>query len=244
MSTSRLLALLGAACGCSLPAAPDSPDGGRFDERALSVGREMVDLGCTSVGRIEVEQVRVENRLDVEVGPVLTPFAGEVPPELRRAEDGCAGVKLGPHQSCQITLAFAPQRPMQLMARLDLNAFPYPFLRVPVLARADHPARLRVSPAVHDFGAVALGAVSAPVVIAFTNGADTPVQLAAALEGSPDFETIEDGCTMQAVAPGGSCALTVRFAPKSTGPQSARATFKVPRRCLEIEPAALSGTAE
>lgn len=85
----------------------------------------------------------------------------------------------------------------------------------------------QLTPSAQAFGPVTTGTVGAAESITVTNAGSAPLSVTgASLSGTApgDFAVSSSGCAAP-VAPGGSCALSVRFAPKATGARSATLTL-------------------
>jgi hypothetical protein len=81
-------------------------------------------------------------------------------------------------------------------------------------------AAVAISPPAVDFGSQALGTTSAPRTITITDTGTAPVFFNGTPQQGLDFNRTADDCVGIQIAPGGSCTLTVVFAPTVTGPRS------------------------
>jgi uncharacterized repeat protein (TIGR01451 family) len=85
-----------------------------------------------------------------------------------------------------------------------------------------------VSPASVDFGSQALGSTSASKIVTFSDTGSASIALgSASLSGANpgDFTITSDGCSNTTIAPSGSCAVNVAFAPTATGARGATLSF-------------------
>jgi len=89
-------------------------------------------------------------------------------------------------------------------------------------------ATLSLTPATQDFGSVALGRTSAVVVFTVVNRGTSPTKgLSVGLggTGATDFAITVNNCGA-ALSPGGTCAVSVNFAPRSIGVKAASLDLK------------------
>ena len=86
------------------------------------------------------------------------------------------------------------------------------------------PAVATAGPTSLGFGAQAQGTIGAAHTVTVTAGSE-PLQISRVQSSgtdAADFIVSSDECTGETLQPGGECTLTVRFAPSSTGPRSAK----------------------
>jgi hypothetical protein len=84
-------------------------------------------------------------------------------------------------------------------------------------AAADSGALLRLKPAKHDFGQVAVTHSSSPLVVTVTNKSKTdPVAFTSIVAAEP-FSIQSDKCSGSPLAAGSSCKLEVVFSPTAAG---------------------------
>jgi N-acetylneuraminic acid mutarotase len=89
-------------------------------------------------------------------------------------------------------------------------------------------ALLTTTPDSLTFGQQPLNTSSAPRTVMLTNGGTTSARVASVTLGglnASDFATGADSCTGAVIAPGGSCAVSVNFAPRFLGTRSAVLTI-------------------
>ncbi|HEV8176878.1 MAG TPA: choice-of-anchor D domain-containing protein, partial [Gemmatimonadales bacterium] len=129
---------------------------------------------------------------------------------------------LKPSNGCGIGVTFNPgNAPGTRNAQLELsNDGTVDPLVIPLTATALAGPVAQVTPALYDFGAVAVGSVSFSQTFTVINTGDSPLQIQQLLilSGTPQlFPITGDSCSGQFVNPGGACQFTVRFQPSSTG---------------------------
>lgn len=89
---------------------------------------------------------------------------------------------------------------------------------------AGQPVRsLQVSPALSDFGTVAVGATSAPLTVTLTSLGNQPIEVTSIPEPGQGFARRGGNCAAAPfpLAPGATCTLTYTFSPIGVGPASA-----------------------
>ncbi|MFN8512849.1 MAG: choice-of-anchor D domain-containing protein [Chloroflexia bacterium] len=144
--------------------------------------------------------------------------------------DTCSGQTLNPGVSCTLSVVFNPTTtgPLGGVITLTDNAPSGGSTQTISLTGIGITAQVSVVPASLDFGNVQVGAVSPAQTVTVTNVGAGPVSLSTiALGGTnaADFEVLDNTCTSGAGAAtlpaGGSCTVSVRFKPGSTGAKSA-----------------------
>ena len=160
-----------------------------------------------------------------------------------RVASACAtGMTLGPGESCEVNVTFAPVLPGQTSGALWLRQTSttrdqlLTFYGRGIATSVAGTAAIAFTPAVADFGTVALGTASPWHSIALTNVGNAPlVPSALVINGSHpyDFGTISHGdpadCAAgRAVAAGASCTLNFTFAPAAAGARSGRLVVDAP----------------
>ena len=206
---------------------------GTGTERAakLVFAPDEVDFGAVAVGaEPAARRLTVTNRGDAEAR-VAAVRPAERESGFRVREDACSGAVLVPGGACAVSVAFAPAAAgaAETPLRVELEGGePGPWVR---LAGVGEGVRMTAAPARLDFGAVRTGQ-SAERGVTVANPSRVAITLRrVAVEGADaaDFR-LAGGCAEGArLAPGGSCTLSVRFAPAETGERVAR---------LVVEPAA------
>jgi hypothetical protein len=154
-------------------------------------------------------------------------------PNFQISADGCSGTLLLPSVSCSLEIAFAPQPSTALSPALnyfvELNTLQCAGStttnceidagRFPVELTANLPSPLRMTPGAGlYFGNQKKGQASSPLTLTIFNDPKDPKAATVNFTGnvvSGDY-TETDNCA-PSLAPGGSCTMTVIFAPKIVG---------------------------
>jgi hypothetical protein len=213
-----------AAAGDAL--APSDGRGGAIERamRTLVIDKDAHDFGAldcgeaTQVFRVRNTGVAPSGVLDVKVND----RTGATKKPFRLAMDECGGRRLGPGETCALSVSFTSTGGGATAYRAELNVWGNPGggLYVPLTGAESWRHSLVLEPAVHDFGPVAVGSVSQPVglVLRDERKLELVPELASVL-GGPWFQVVDDGCSRRTIAPGQSCSVQVRFAPIRSGEQ-------------------------
>ncbi len=138
------------------------------------------------------------------------------------------GVTLAPGASCITAVRFAPTSTGMKTSTGRVSATPGGSVDAALAGTGIGSAALAMSPPIADFGSVAVGGTSAPVVFTVTNiGGSASGSLMGALADPTDF-TVDIGastCLFATLAPTASCTVTIRFTPTSTGAKSTTASL-------------------
>jgi len=140
----------------------------------------------------------------------------------------CAGASLAANATCQVLVRFAPTATGARTATVTIptNAADSP--STVALSGTGTAPEAGPSPTAIDFGVQQVGETSVAHVVTLNNPgtADLHVSgLTVTGANAGDFSTSGDTCTGATVAPGGSCVVSVRFAPAAGGDRSATLTF-------------------
>ncbi len=137
--------------------------------------------------------------------------------------DGCSGAILPAAGTCTVAVLFNPTVAGARAATLRAQAATGTPATSDLTGNGESLAVLEVTPTAADFGSVATGSNSATVAFTVTNtGGGASGVPAIALTGvqSTQFNIVSNGCTA-AIPGGGSCMVTVRFSPTTTGIKTA-----------------------
>jgi hypothetical protein len=140
----------------------------------------------------------------------------------------CAGASLAAGSTCQILVRFSPSATGARSATVSIptNAADSP--STVALSGTGTAPQAGVTPPSIDFGVQEVGGSSAPQLVTLSNPgtADLHVTgLTVTGTNAGDFTTSGDTCTGATVAPGGSCVVSVTFAPGAGGDRSATLGF-------------------
>jgi hypothetical protein len=161
---------------------------------------------------------------------------------------GASPFTLTPNTSCQVSVAFAPTSSGATTASLDFSSNDpvNPSKSVNLSGTGTSPT-VNISGGPLAFGDQNAGTQSAPMVVTVSNdaSANEAATVSAALGGANagDFAITSNGCTL-AVAPGGSCQVSVAFGPAAAGAKSASLNFTTNDPANPAPSVALSGAGQ
>lgn len=140
----------------------------------------------------------------------------------------CAGATLAAGNSCAVVLHFTPAATGARTATLSIthNAGNSPSTLA--LSGTGTAPQAGPSPTSVDFGVQQVGGTSVAHVVTLSNPGTAPLHVSGlSVTGAnpADFPTSGDTCRGATVAPGGSCVVSVRFAPAAGGDRSATLAF-------------------
>lgn len=202
-----------------------------------------VDLGAATVGSHgEVRTIVLTNHGNFAGGYFIAVIAGGDSASFQLLDESCTGEPVAPEATCLARVRFTPQSPGPKRARLalfgDAEGGTMIFLEGEGLA-----PEATLAPGGFDFGAAPLGSHGAAHTFTVRNEGAAALALdGVSLVGAdPDqFALAGDECTDAVLAPGGECAVRVRFAPDRAGAASARLRIAGPAGPFA---ATLAGTA-
>jgi len=193
---------------------------------------------------------RVTNQSDVAVTLGLLDQSGSV--EFPIARDGCSGKRLGPGQTCAVSIVFVPVTTGQEMATLKLTAsaprVASETVRATLYGTGARPrvAALATNPDAINFGRHVVGSASAVRRVTITNllaepltlitvapvavgSAGTPRAAGAPFLVSAASTTCRDAELRGRNSSGDRCVVDVRFQPRAEGVTSALLAISRPR---------------
>ena len=186
-----------------------------------------IDLGEVRVGEERRGSARVLNRGRAPLTVERVELGGAAS-EIEVIDDRCARRQVAPGEHCTVSVRFAPTTEGRRRADLRIvhNAGAPLVVGLEAVATAAPRGALRVDVGGVDFAPVVVGAVgSAPSPVTLRNAGDGPVRLEALrLVGAhpEDFRIDGAGCgTGHVLAPGETCRVLLRFAPRAAGERSA-----------------------
>jgi hypothetical protein len=146
-----------------------------------------------------------------------------VRPRLSSAGDfaivgGCR-TGLRAHQSCAVTVSFAPKASGRRTARLTI-ALSGGSKLVAALSGSGRIVAPTLTPSSHDFGTFVVGRRSAPVTFRLTAGSLPLTKSAVQTSNGREFPIDAASCP-QTLQPGSGCSIDVTFAPADEGRRSA-----------------------
>jgi hypothetical protein len=207
------------------------------------------DFGSVSLGASSALQkftVKNTGNEDLVVSSVGIGGISSVDYAIPAAGDLCTGATLVPGAFCSVKVRFQPvsgpgSRPATLS--VDSNAAGSPD-SVPLTGTATPTAGLVISPSPFDYGDVALNTSSPAQKFTVKNVSPDPVHVTSAGTGAEaaTFPVGANTCTGAVLAPGATCWVKVRFAPRG-GPGARSGMLHVSSDAPSPALASLSGTA-
>jgi hypothetical protein len=213
---------------------------------ALSASPSSGSFGTVAVGSKSAPvSITLSNTGGTATGVLSSSVGGTGGAVFAIDSDGCSGSPLPPGQSCAVKLHFAPTAAGNQQAALDVGdgSVSASAALTGTGAMSAPPGTLAVTPTTQDFGTLATGSTSAPVSFTFANGggsATPPLTVTLTGADSADFQ-LTDPCSGKPLAVGGSCKVSIAFAPSATGSQTA--SLAGAAQGLGTTTASLSGTA-
>jgi hypothetical protein len=203
-------------------AAPDAAVVGA----ALSISATSQDFGDVGVGRQSAQAAwTLRNAGTAASGRITVELVGGGAAHFQLT-DGCSNGTLDVGATCDLRLMFAPTEAGARTATLRARATPGGEVAVVVVGNGLAPGALVADPEALAFGAVDLGAPSAPRPITIRNsGGEASSALTVTIADADSFDVTEDGCAGRALAPGATCTLAVAFSPGSVGVKSSSITL-------------------
>jgi hypothetical protein len=214
---------------------------------AISLSASSLDFDTESVDFFSVTQtVTLTNS---SVVPVIISSTGititGTNPEDFLETDICAGTTIAPGTSCTIDVTFGPGDAGTRSAVLSItdNAGDSP--QHVALSGIGQFAVAGVSPLALDFGAQVVGTRSAVKRVTVHNNSQADLGIfaifGADFDTTGEFTATTSDCFVDAIAPGESCTLDVRFMPQATG-SATGALFIYDNAAQSPQTVSLSGT--
>ena len=177
----------------------------------------------TAVGQSSVSQtVTVKATGAASLNITAVGFAGANPGDFTET-DTCAGVSLKPGTTCTVKVVFVPQQAGARGALLTVTAnVAGGQLQLPVAGTGLAAGAITLQPTSLSFGTAATATTTTAQTINIQNNGGVQVTVASVVVSAP-FKRITNTCGTT-LAAGGSCAVTIAFAPTATGPASGTLT--------------------
>jgi hypothetical protein len=219
---------LGAHSAASLDIPNDSGSGlahvalgGTGTQPALSTSTRALDFGDQRVGTTSTSRrITVTNTGAGALAISAVSLLGGDAAQYMLAADYCSGRAVTAGLSCTIDVVFAPgatgAHAATVAIRSDAQTSPD---QVSLSGSGTVPA-IALAPARKDFGAVTLGASSAPATFTVSNSGTSPLTVSAASLTGTDarhYLRSADRCTGQVLAPNATCTVLIAFRPASVG---------------------------
>ncbi|MBN8279470.1 MAG: choice-of-anchor D domain-containing protein [Gammaproteobacteria bacterium] len=195
-----------------------------------------VPFGSTAIGTTLTRTVTVANEGNADL--VIGTLTGLAPP-FSLGADNCSGQTVAPAGSCTVDVDFSPAAVGAASDSLDIpsNDASTPVATVTVSGTGTSTATPDISvtdntlPAddlLVPFGNVTEG-TTRDRTVTVTNAGGLNLVIGAVAGSNPvaaPFSIVSDDCSSETLAPGGSCIITLRYAPPATG--SAADTLDIP----------------
>ncbi len=155
-------------------------------------------------------------------------LAGTNPADFALSGDTCTGATLVSAGTCAFNVAFTPQVAGALSAEVEIASSAPGSPQTVALSGtgSTSPAVATLSTTSITFLSVHVGLTCDPQIVTLTNTGAGPMTISALGTSSPEFpETNTCPVGSGTLAPGASCAITVKFAPTSTGSQTGSLTI-------------------
>jgi hypothetical protein len=235
----RVAALIGAiaATACSSSKSKDSgvhdggpgADGGDGGPTGAGIVADeaSLDFGAANVGTAGMRHtLTIRNAGGTTTGVLSSMLMGMDRASFAETMDGCSGQPLAPGGTCAVEIEFLPATLGALNAELVIAASPGGTATVMLSGTGNGPARLVVTPAMHDFGPTPLGIAVVQHFIVANTGLLSTGEITAALQGmnATEFQIRSDGCSHMTLGPATSCAIDIALSPLTTGVKTATLT--------------------
>lgn len=171
------------------------------------------------VGASQSADLTVKNEGAQPSGAIFATIMG---PDYAIVSNRCTSPLAG-GATCAITISFTPTTPGPKSATLQVTATPGGAPTAALTGTGMVPAELKFSANSKDFGVLGVGSSLTAAFTATNTGGVATGTITTALVGL-DFLVSSNTCTTP-LAPGGSCLLTVTFAPTALGNRSATLTL-------------------
>jgi len=204
-----------------------TPESSTNQQGALTAAASSQDFGTVNVGvQSAAFGVVFKNTGTDAIAQVSTALAGADADAFGIDSDGCSGKPLAAGASCTVQVHFTPKSAGAKAAKLTASA---PGTSATVALAGTGSAAsgsLAASPTTKDFGDVATGTTSPATSFTLTNGgAGATGNVTVTLTGTDKASfTVSDPCSGKPIAAGGSCSVSVAFAPAATGAKAASLT--------------------
>ncbi len=193
-------------------------------EPRLKVEKSSLDFGELRVGFETRQRAVLSNSGTATLAFRGATLGGPQRSEFSKGKDGCSGFTLEPGRTCTIEIAFQPRRTGRSRAELRIESDAAGGARTIGLEGSGTAAELSVDALQLDFGSVQRPGSARQTLTLRNEGSArlriTRVSVTGA--AAADFVVSSIGCGESGLAAGGSCQVTVSFAPRADGARAAR----------------------
>lgn len=195
---------------------------------AFAVEPQSVDFGQHLVGTSAARRsIQIINRQGAVLRNIRVGMAAARGFALGR--DNCSGKSLGPGESCQVQVGFAPGEEGDFDALLEISQADVGRLGIELRGRGVAPRWVAEAKDL-QFGDIRVEEASSGQRVELRNDGSAAARVEQVeLDGSDSagFQLVDDQCTGQEVSPGSACALQVRFEPEREGQHQVDMFFRV-----------------
>lgn len=185
----------------------------------ITIAPSVKQFGNISVGQLSATQdFKVTNSGGSPTGQLNVNLVGSDASQFFVTANNCQGQSLAANGSCTVTARFQPSAAGTHAATLNVTGTPGGLASAALSGNGIPPAALSISPTLHDFGSVAVGDVTGVQTFTVTNVGGGNTGVPSAVLGGPNANqfTMTSNCP-QALAPLGTCTVSVRFSPTVVG---------------------------
>jgi hypothetical protein len=222
----------------------DGSDIGAVEQQIVLTPPTTMAFGAKQWGTMTTDSAFLQNRTGNNLTPGSLALGGANPGDFPLNGDNCSNGTMINNQVCGVNVVFFPTSAGN-GARSATLSFPTDVAPTQSLALTGSATEyVSIAPTPHDFGSTQTGTPTGATQFVVTNaGPGTSGTFATTLTGAnaSEFQVTADTCDGQALAGSATCAVSVRFAPASSGAKSA--TLNVTGAPGGTSSAALTGTA-
>jgi hypothetical protein len=219
-----------------------------FDEATITITPTAYSFPNVAVGQdSEVAKFTLTNIGYESTGPISHTIEGSN--EFLITASTC-GQPLAYMTTCDVSVIFRPLTAGPKSGRLTASATPGKSFTVNLSGQSQAPASVRLEPTVFDFNITPIPSPSAPSpmlqtgTFTVTNSGGSPVgPISADVSGqdASEFAISSNGCDGLLLQAGGTCPISVRFKPTTSGAKTAQLNVGG-TGSIKLAPATLSGT--
>jgi hypothetical protein len=197
-----------------------------------------LDFGNVMVGQPSMKPLTIDNTGDLDVMITSISIGGSGSSAFSVDNKGPLTIATG--QSAKVMVTYEPASPGAQMAVLTVTPMGLQAQSAQLKGTGVAPI-IQVSPAMHDFGMLAVGAPSDPLQVQVHNGGTSAFNITSIAAGNSSF-AIDMSATKPMVAPGGTTTFTVTYTPSGAMTDHSTVTIKVAESPSIMGSLSVSGT--
>lgn len=215
----------------------EAPLTARAERPRITVSPTPLDFGAATVGSVQTRELTLTNTGHLPVAFYIALVSGGDIASFHLLDENCtSNVFAGaprifePGESCVARIAFEPKAAGAKAVTVSFFGGGEGAMQTTVAGTAV-PAQAGLSPSARDFGSVAVGTAGPTQTFQLRNESGSPQAIESAVLAGPDlgeFQIRADECAEAVLPSGGSCAVSVRFAPGASGPKAATLRLRGP----------------